>query len=115
MNNSDEYIETLLHEYRERIPLYAKAKAIRVHLEHFRKSDLARLRIEAEQLGKKTVADRDDYARTHPDYMQLLEELKDATEKEEGYRLGLKSREMQLELYRTQQANARIERKAYNA
>lgn len=110
-----QYIERLLQDIRDRIPLYAKAKAERVHLEHFRKSDLSRLRIEAEQVGRKTAQEREDYARTHPDYLAMLEELKSCTEKEEGFRLGIKAREMELELFRTQQASLRMERKAYNA
>lgn len=112
---TDDYVVTLLEEIDQRIPLYAKAKAQAVYFDHFRKSDLSRLRIEAEEKGKKTAQERDDYARTHPDYIAMLEEYRDAIEKSEGFRLGIKSRELKLGLYQTQQANSRVERKAYGA
>jgi len=112
---TDDFVVNLLAEIDQRIPLYAKAKAEAVYFDHFRKSDLSRLRIEAEEKGHKTSQERDDYARTHPDYMAMLEEYRDAIEKSEGFRLGIKSRELKLGLYQTQQANSRVERKAYGA
>ncbi len=112
---TDDFVVNLLNEIDKRIPLYAKAKAQSEFFDHFRKSDLSRLRIEAEMKGMKTVQERDDYARTHPDYMAMLEELRDAKEKSEGYRLGIRIRELKLGLYQTQQANERVERKAYGA
>lgn len=110
---TDDFVVKLLAEIETRIPLYAKAKAQRVYFDHFRKTDLSRLRIEAAGKGHKTAQERDDYARTHPDYMAMLEEYKAAVEAEAGYYLGIKQRELQLELYRTQQASLRAEKKAY--
>jgi hypothetical protein len=110
---TDDFVEKLLDEISTRIPLYAKAKAERVYFDHFRKTDLSRLRIEAAEKGIKTAQERDDYARTHPDYMAMLEEYKDAVEKESGFYLGIKQRELQLGLYQTKEASTRAEKKAY--
>ena len=54
---------------------YAQAKADRVHLEHFRKSKKALLMNECTE---KAVTAREQYAYSHPDYIALLEGLREA-------------------------------------
>lgn len=94
---------------------YGYAKASRVYLEQFRKSKKAMLIIEAEKNGRKTSQEREAYAYTHEEYMKVLCDLKVAVQEEEKYKMLMKSAELKVEIWRTKQANNRIERKAYNA
>ncbi len=94
----------------------AEAKAQRVYLEHFRKSKKAMLMAEAEAKDPdryKSAASQEVYAYRHPEYIELLEGLKAATEVEEFRRWQLKSREMRFEEWRTEQANQRQESRRY--
>ena len=86
--------------------LYAEAKANRVYLDQFRKSKKAML-IQESPKGK--VQDRESYAYAHDDYLAILNGLKEAVELEEMYRFELKAAELRVEIYRTQQANGRME------
>ena len=88
---------------------YAKAKSQRVYLDQFRKSKKALL---IQQAPKGTVQDRECFTYAHDEYLELLEGLKVAVELEEKYRFELKSAELRVEIYRTEQANNRME---YNA
>ena len=85
-------------------PLYAQAKADRVYLEEFRKSQKALL---MKSSGESSIGAQEREAYAHPDYGQLLEGLKAAIEKEETLRWQLISAQMRGELYRTQSANNR--------
>ena len=89
--------------------LYAEAKANRVYLDQFRKSKKAML---IQESPKGTGQDRECYAYAHDDYLAILNGLKEAVELEEKYRFELKAAELRVEIYRTQQANSRME---YNA
>lgn len=111
-----EQAEHWLQGLRQLIADYAKAKADRVYLEHFRKSKKAILMAEAEAKDPdryKSAASQEVYAYRHPEYIELLEGLKEATETEEFRRWQLKSREMRFEEWRTEQANNRQEAKRY--
>lgn len=113
-----EKAEHWLDGLRQLIADYAKAKADRVYLEHFRKSKKAMLMAEAEAKDPdryKSAASQEVYAYRHPEYIELLEGLKEATETEEFRRYQLKSREMRFEEYRTEAANSRAERNRYGA
>lgn len=97
---------------------YSVAKAKRVYLEHFRKSKLAILASEAERDDSKrysSAASREEYARRHPEYLELLDGLKAAVEAEELTRWALKKREMQFEQWRSELsfAKANIPRNGY--
>jgi len=83
---------------------YAQAKADRVHLEQFRKSKKALLIQEAPD---GTIQAKESYAYAHDDYILLLEGLKAAVEKEETYKYKIKAAELRVEVWRTEQANAR--------
>lgn len=88
---------------------YAQAKADRVHLEHFRKSKKALLMNECTD---KAVTAREQYAYSHPDYVALLEGLREAVRVEEALRWRLTAAQLRVEVWRTQEATARAEGKA---
>ena len=109
-------IEKPIHFMREYADAYAKAKADRVYLQHFRKTKKALLMIEKENCGKKTtVSERENYAYAHLDYKELLEGLRVATEVEEKLALDFRAAELAVEIWRTKQANERAERHGYGA
>jgi len=111
----DEQIEKPLTYIRDRARPYADAKASRVYLEQFRKSKKAILFIEAEQKGVKTIAEREAYAYSHPEYLELLEGLRVAVGEEERLKMQITAAQLRIDLYRTEQANNRTERKGYGA
>lgn len=106
-------IEKTLTYMREHAREYSQAKANRVHLEQFRKSKKSMLMHCAELAGMKTGQERETYAYSHPEYIELLDGLRVAVEQEEYLRIMLEGCRLKVELYRTQCANDRIERKAY--
>ena len=90
-------------------PLYAKSKADRMFLEGFIKSRKAQLQSQAgtEVLGKQEV-----YAYAHADYIEILEGIREAVEKEERYRFLMAAATSRIEVWRTEQYSARMEMKA---
>jgi hypothetical protein len=111
----DNRIEQRLGELRGMAADFAPAFANRTYLEEFKKSKLAQLMKQAELEGHKTTAAQEREARAHPEYIQLLEGLKEATEKSERLRWQLEVAKLGVAVWQTQQANERIERKAYAA
>ncbi|HHZ97174.1 MAG TPA: hypothetical protein EYN67_16870 [Flavobacteriales bacterium] len=73
-------IENLFHEWRASIDEAAKAKADEVYLREFRKSKKAMLMQEGKDEGHKTGQERESYAYAHPEYLELLDALRVATE-----------------------------------
>jgi len=96
---------------RDNAPLYAKAKSDRVYLEEFRKSKKALLMRVAEEAGHKSAVAQEREAYSHPEYMQLLEGLRDAVEQEEKYRWLIVAAQAKIEAWRTIEANRRAEAK----
>ena len=90
-------------------PLYAKAKADRMYLEEFRKSRKAQL---ASQAGTEVLGKQETFAYAHADYIEILEGIKQAVEKEERYRWLMTAAQARIEVWRTEQYSARIEQKA---
>lgn len=90
-------------------PIYAKAKAERVYLEHFRKSKKALLMKDAEVAGAKTSAAQETVAYAEPAYIELLEALRDATYREENAKWKLTAASCQIEIWRTECANNRTQ------
>ncbi len=89
--------------------LYAEAKAHRVHIEEFRKSQKALLMkaaIAEKKASSSAAAEMEAYA--HPTYIALLEGLKAATEREEGFRWGLISAQARIEVWRSTEASNRV-------
>jgi hypothetical protein len=105
MNEPTKAIQYLI----DTAPLYAKAKADRMYLEEFRKSRKAQLMVNSrlEALGKQEA-----YAYAHQDYIEILNGIKEAVEKEEKYRWLMTAAQARIEVWRTEQYSARIEMKA---
>lgn len=105
MNEPTKAIQYLI----DTAPLYAKAKADRMYLEEFRKSRKAQLMSQAgtEVLGKQEV-----YAYAHADYIEILEGIKQAVEREERFRWLMTAAQARIECWRTEQYSARMEIKA---
>jgi len=94
-----------LNQIERLIESYAAAKAKRTYLEHFRQSKLAMLAAQAEKEDParyKTAASREEYARRHPDYIELLDGLQKAVEIEEKCRWNLRQREWKFEAWRSE-------------
>jgi hypothetical protein len=90
-------------------PKYAKAKAERVYLEHWRKSKKALLMKEAEVRGAKTSAAQETEAYADPAYQEVLIALRDATYVEENAKWKLTAAHIQVDIYRTQEASNRAQ------
>ena len=77
-------------------PKYAQAKADRVYVENFISSVKSRLMNEEEG----TVANKEAYAKAHPDYIAQINALKIATEEEEKLRFLMKAAELRVEVWK---------------
>ena len=88
---------------------FASAKAKRIHIEEFRKSKKALLMKQSLEpaLGAQ---ERDAYA--HHEYVELLKGLRDAVAIEEKLRWDLIAAQARVDIWRTEQANLRLEGKA---
>lgn len=91
---------------------YAKAKAERIYLEEFRKTKKAILMQDAELHGHKSSAAQEREAYAHPEYDALLHGLRDAIEREEKLRWQIEAARIKCEVWRTLNANQRIEARA---
>lgn len=105
MNEPTKAIQYLI----DTAPLYAKAKADRMYLEEFRKSRKAQLMSIA---GTEVLGKQETFAYAHADYVQILEGIKQAVEKEENYRWLLTAAQARIEVWRTNQYSMRAEIKA---
>jgi hypothetical protein len=90
-------------------PLYAKAKADRMFLEEFRKSRKAQL---ASQAGTEVLGKQETFAYAHPEYIEILDGIREAVEKEERFRWLMTAAQARIEVWRTEQYSARMEVKA---
>lgn len=84
---------------------FAIAKAERVYLENFLRSKKALLM--ANSLEPTAVA-REQWAYSHPEYIALLEGIKEAVEIEEQLRWELVSAQMRVEVWRSENASNRF-------
>lgn len=85
-------------------PRYARAKAKRVQLEEFRKSKKALLMRECTE---KTLGEREAYAYAHPEYIAVVDGLQVAWEAEITLQWKLKAAELQVDIWRSQEASNR--------
>lgn len=115
MRLSDEQIEKRMHELRETVREYAKAKAEFDYLEDFKKSKIAILMKEAERNGFATAAAQEREARANPEYLQLLDGLKVANFEAEKLKRELWLAELGSEIWRTNESSRRAEMKGYGA
>jgi hypothetical protein len=88
---------------------FAKAKAERCYIEEFRKS-LKAILMKRSMESAIGAQEREAYA--HPEYVQLLEGLREAIEIEEKLRWDLLGAQARVEIWRTEQANNRAEGRA---
>lgn len=93
-------------------PLYAKAKSDRVYLEEFRKSKKALLMKDALLKGIEAANAQEREAYADPEYIDLLKGLAVAIEKEETLKWQLEAARMKTDVWRTEQANERMQVKA---
>jgi len=105
MNEPTKAIQYLI----DTAPLYAKAKADRMFLDEFRKSRKAQL---ASQAGTEVLGKQETFAYAHPEYIEILEGIREAVEKEERFRWLMTAAQARIEVWRTEQYSARIEQKA---
>lgn len=110
-----ERAEARLAELRSKSDEFATAYADRIYLEEYRKSLLAMLMKEAEVSGFSSAAAQEREARAHHRYLELLNGLKEATEKSERLRWHLEVAKLGVAVWQTTQANERAERKGYGA
>ena len=105
MNEPTKAIQFLI----DTAPLYAKSKADRIFLEEFRKSRKAQLQSQA---GTEVLGKQETYAYAHPDYIEILEGIRESVELEERYRWLMTAAQARIEVWRTEQYSARMEVKA---
>lgn len=88
---------------------FAEAKAQRVYLEEFRKSKKALL---MQQCTEAAANAREQYAYAHPEYVALLEGIRQAVAVEEKLRWDLIAAQARVEIWRSQEASNRSEGRA---
>ena len=87
---------------------FARAKANRVYIEEFRKSKKAIL---MQLSGQKVISAQERDAYAHDEYVELLDALREAVEIEEKLRWDLIAAQARVEVWRTEQANNRVQDK----
>ena len=105
MNEPTKAIQYLI----DTAPLYAKSKADRIFLEEFRKSRKAQLQSQA---GTEVIGKQETFAYAHADYIEILEGIREAVEREERFRWLMTAAQARIEVWRTEQYSARMEIKA---
>lgn len=93
-------------------PAFAKSKAQRVYLEEFRKSKKALLMKDALTKGIEAANAQEREAYSHPEYLELLKGLAEAIEIEEALKWKMEAARMRVDIWRTEQANERMQVKA---
>jgi len=88
---------------------FAKAKAERCYIEEYRKS-LKAILMKRSMESAIGAQEREAYA--HPEYVQLLDGLKEAVLIEERLKWDITAATLRVEIWRTEQANNRAEGKA---
>jgi hypothetical protein len=110
-DDSDIQIFRCLDFLRDNASTMASAKADRVQLEEFRKSKKALLMQKAETEGHKSAAIQERQAYADPEYIEFLNTLAAAVEKEEKMRWLMKTAELKIECWRSLESTRRIEAK----
>lgn len=110
MTENEINIFKALDYLRDTAPAYAKAKAERVYLEEFRKSKKAMLMKAVEAQYPSAVAQERE-ALAHPEYLELLDGLRVATEEEEKLRWLIEAARARCEIWRSLESSRRNESK----
>ena len=98
---------------RDKAPLYGEAKGQRVYLEEFRKSLKALLMKDALAMGIEAANAQEREAYSDPQYKSLLKGLAAAVEKEETLKWEIEAARLDVEIWRTKQANERMQIKSH--
>jgi len=101
---TDTQAEDALEYIKRHASEFAKAKAERSYLESFLKSKKALLMKECSD-SPVNAQEREAYA--HPEYISLLEGLKQAVELEESLKWKISAAEIQIDIWRTQESTKR--------
>lgn len=94
---------------RDNATAIAKARAERVYLEEFKKTQRALLMKEAEEAGAGALAAQERDALAHPKYIEVLNGLKVAVENEEKLRWLMVAAQVKVEVWRSYEASKRAE------
>ena len=105
--------EEATEKIREKAPAYGEAKAQRVYLEEFRKSQKALLMKEALEMGFEAANAQEREAYSSPHYQKLLKGLAAAIEQEETLKWELESLRLDVEVWRTREATNRMQDRAH--
>ena len=105
--------EQKLEKIRQIIAEYAEAKANRVYLSEFRKSKRSMLMKKYETEGAKTAAQQERNAMADPEYLEVLEGLREAVEAEERLRYELVLQEQEFDAWKSRLYAKTAEIKAY--
>ena len=109
-------LEREMHKFRELGFVHSKAKAERVRIQNFLRSKRALLVVEAQQkAGISAIKHQEAYACRHKEYIDLINGLAIATEREEQAKNELEEIKLKIDIWRTRSANSRVERKGYGA
>jgi hypothetical protein len=95
---------------RDNASVFANAKADRIGLEEWRKSKKALLMNECP--AGTPVNAREQFAYSHPEYIQIIDGLKEAVKVEETIKWQMVAAEMRCEVLRSAEASARAEGRA---
>jgi hypothetical protein len=106
--NIEGEVEGYLSQIEQTAPEYAKAKAETYQLTEYKKTQRSVLYSRA--VGK-TVADKENWVSMQPEVTKTIEGIAVAIENEERLRWELKVAELKIEVWRTEQANRRLEHK----
>ena len=101
--------QTSLQALHEGGPLLAQAKAERVYLDEYRKSLKAILMKES---NKASVAAQEVEAYSHEKYLNHLEAIKIAVEREESMRWRMVTAQAAIDVWRSQESSNRVMDKA---
>ena len=85
---------------------FAKAKAERTYIEHYRKSLKAIL---MKRSNESAIGAQEREAYAHPEMLELIKGLQAAVEIEEKLKWDITASELRVEIWRTEQANNRQE------
>lgn len=110
-NEAEINIFACLDFIRDNAPAYAQAKAQRIYLEEFRKTKKALCMRAAESKGATAISAQERDAYADSEYLKLLDGLREAVEQEETLRWLIVAAQAKIEVWRTINANKRIEGK----
>jgi hypothetical protein len=100
--------EQSAEDIRNKAPAFGEAKAQRVFLEEFRRSKKAMLMKDCYTMGVEAANAQEREALADPEYVQLLKGLAAAVEKEETLKWEIEAARLEIEIWRTRQATARV-------